>query len=244
MTTACATRPPASDPEAVAEFEQINDPLEPTNRALYDVHDAIDTYALRPVAVGYRHVVPPPVRTGIGNALANLRSPVILLNDTLQGEPDRAGTTLGRFLINSTIGLAGFFDVAADMGLLKHDEDFGQTLARWGLDEGPFLFLPILGPTNPRDLAGFGVDVAAQPLNWLGQGDAVDALRWGWAGLAAIDAREGLIEVVDEVKASSLDPYATFRSAYRQRRRALIENRDEHSGPSSGADTRGGAPSP
>jgi phospholipid-binding lipoprotein MlaA len=228
----------------VAEYEQTNDPLEPVNRALYEVHDVIDTYALRPLAVAYRHVVPAPVRTGVGNALANLRSPVILLNDALQGESERAGNTLGRFLVNSTLGVAGILDVATNLGLPAHEEDFGQTLASWGIGEGPFLFLPLLGPSNPRDLAGFGADIASQPLNWIGQGDTVEALRWGWAGLAAVNTREGLIDIVDDVEATSLDPYATFRSAYRQRRRTLIANRDGRSATAADARKDGHALTP
>ncbi|WP_149537896.1 MlaA family lipoprotein [Siccirubricoccus phaeus] len=101
-----------------------------------------------------------------------------------------------------------------------------MALTPWGVDEGLCLFLPVLGPCNPRDVLGLGADIAAQPLTWIGQGDTADALYWGWAGLAAIDKREELVDAVDDVKAGSLDPYATFRSAYRQRRCALIQNQD------------------
>ena len=222
----CATRPPASEPEALAEFEQTNDPLEPTNRTLFAVHEAVDQAVLEPVARGYRAVVPQPVRTGISNALGNLRAPVVLLNDLLQGETRRAEATLGRFMINSTVGLGGLLDVAGGLGVRGHREDFGQTLAVWGLGDGPYLFIPLLGPSNPRDLVGFGVDILADPFGFLGGTEWVpEAAQWTRTGLTTVDTREGLLDAVDDVRRTSLDPYATFRSAYRQRRRVEIENR-------------------
>lgn len=223
---ACATRPAADDPDAVAEYRQTNDPAEPTNRALYSVHTAVDDNVLRPVAVAYRDVVPQPIRTGIRNVLGNLRSPVILVNDMLQGEPRRAGDTLGRFVINSTVGLGGIFDVAGDhLGVPGHSEDFGQTFATWGMGEGPYLFVPILGPSNPRDLLGFGVGIVADPFLWLGQGLAVDIAGYSRTGLTVVDTREGLIDTLDQLNRTSLDPYSTLRSAYRQRRAFEIQNR-------------------
>lgn len=248
---ACATRPPADDPESVAEFQQNNDPIEPFNRGSYAVHQAIDRNVLEPVARGYRAVVPPPIRTGVRNVLANLRTPVVLANDILQGESRRAGDTLGRFVVNSTLGVAGIFDVAADrMGVRGHTEDFGQTFARWGIGEGPYLFIPVLGPSNPRDLTGFGVGIAADPLTWVGQGVAVDALTGTRAGMTVVDTREDLLDPLADVDRTSLDSYATLRSAYRQRRRAEIENRTGGAAPSGfgtgfgvGPD-RGSEPSP
>lgn len=236
--TGCATRPPADDPEAIAEFRENNDPAEPFNRRMYGVHDAIDRNVLRPVAVGYRQVVPGPVRLGVRNVLGNLRSPVILLNDMLQGNPQRAGDTLGRFVVNSTVGLGGIFDVAGNqLGVRGHTEDFGQTLATWGVGEGPYVFVPVLGPSNPRDLAGFGVDIATNPFTWLGQGPAVDALSYSRAGATVVDTREDLIEVLDDVNRSSLDPYATLRSGYRQRRNAEIGNGNDRSAPAAAGGT-------
>jgi phospholipid-binding lipoprotein MlaA len=224
---ACATRPPADDPEALAEFRTNNDPIEPTNRVLLQVHEAVDQAVLEPVARAYREVVPRPVRTGVRNALGNLRAPVILLNDALQGERQRAEITLGRFMINSTLGLGGLIDVAAMIGVPGHAEDFGQTLAVWGVGEGPYLFIPVLGPSNPRDLSGSIVDIAANPVSYIGQGGLVDAFDWTRIALTVVDTREGLLDAVEQVRATSLDPYATIRSAYRQRRRAEIENRTD-----------------
>ncbi len=224
----CATRPPASDPEALAEFVANNDPMEPLNRGLYEVNNAIDTVALRPAAVAYRTLVPGPVREGVRNALGNLRAPTILMNDLLQGEMDRAGRTATRFLINSTLGIGGIVDVAEwQFGIRGHGEDFGQTLANWGVGEGPFLFLPVLGPSNLRDLTGAGVDAVASPWFWFGQGEVVEILRWVRTGMTVLDAREGVLDTLDTLYATSLDPYATLRSAYRQRRNNEIRNLGE-----------------
>ncbi|MBY0329793.1 MAG: VacJ family lipoprotein [Acetobacteraceae bacterium] len=226
LLAACATRPPADDPDAVAEFRQNNDPAEPFNRAMLDVHQGIDRAVLIPVARGYRAVVPQPVREGIRNVLGNLRTPVILVNDMLQGEPRRAGDTLGRFVINTTLGLGGIFDVAATrFDVHGHTEDFGQTFARWGIGEGPYLFIPILGPSNPRDLTGSVADVAADPLTWFGQGVAVNALTGSRAGLTVVHTRETLLDPLERLERDSLDYYATLRSIYRQRRQAEIANR-------------------
>jgi len=224
VASGCATRPNPGDAEAVAEFRVTNDPLEPLNRGLFFVNDGIDTLLLRPAAEAYRIFLPPEVRTAIRNILGNLRTPVILVNDLLQGETQRAATTMGRFIVNTTLGVGGIFDAARNWGLLGHTEDFGQTLAVWGLPEGPYLFLPVLGPSSPRDLAGFGVGVATDPFTWIGGGDALQAFTISRTGVTVLDAREGLIEPLDAMRASSLDPYATLRSAYRQRRAIEITN--------------------
>lgn len=238
VLAACAQRPDPADPDAVSEFRQNNDPIEPFNRTMFTVHQGIDRTVLRPVAVGYRNVVPQPLRTGVRNLLGNLRTPVILANDMLQGEPRRAGDTLGRFLINSTLGLGGIFDIAASQfGVRGHSEDYGQTLAVWGLGEGAYLFIPVLGPSNPRDLTGFGLGIAGDPLTWVGQGVAVDVLTGTRAGMTVVDTRESLIEPIDAVNRESLDPYATLRAAYRQRRNAEISNRLDNLGSPAGYGT-------
>jgi phospholipid-binding lipoprotein MlaA len=221
----CATRPPASDPEALEEFRANNDPIEPFNRSMFAVNSAIDMVALRPAAQVYRFVVPPPVRQGVRNALGNLRGPTILMNDVLQGEVDRGARTAARFLINSTLGIGGLIDVADwQFGIPGHSEDFGQTLAVWGVGEGPYLYLPVLGPSNPRDLLGYGVDAVASPWFWFGQGEIVDALRWAYAGITVIDGRESALDTLDKILETSLDPYTTLRSLYRQNRVSEIAN--------------------
>lgn len=229
VVSACATRPPADEPEAVAEFEQTNDPLEPFNRTMFAVHNGIDTVVLRPAAKVYETVLPQPVRTGVGNVLSNLRSPVIAVNDLLQGNPDRLLVTVGRFMINTTFGLGGIFDVAGATGMPGHSEDFGQTLATWGVGEGPYLFIPVLGPNNPRDLVGRGADVAADPLTWIlaNNGNTAENLGYARLGLTILDARANLLDTIDSVNETSLDPYATFRSAYRQNRNQQIRNAGE-----------------
>lgn len=223
LMAGCATKPPASEPEALADYEQTNDPLEPTNRVFYKINNALDTVILRPAAEAYRFVVPGGVRNGIHNMLSNLGTPVQLGNDMLEGKPRRAGDTTMRFLINTTAGGLGFFDLAKDWGYPNHDSDFGMTLASWGLPEGPFLFLPVLGPTDPRDATGFGVDTVSDPFNWVGQGAAVTALNWSRFSLNAVDQRERALDTIDQIKKTALDPYATFRSLFRQHREAQIE---------------------
>ncbi len=227
LAAACATPPPADDPEAVAEYRETNDPFEPANRALYEVHEVADRFVLQPVAEAYRDLLPQPVRNGIRNALGNLRAPVILANDLMQGNVSRARITLARFMVNSTLGLGGLIDVSREWGVAGHSEDFGQTLAVWGLGEGFYMFVPLLGPSSPRDLAGQGVDFALNPLTWLGQGAAVDAAGWTRLGLTVVDTREALLEPIDQLRATSLDPYSTLRSAYRQRRAFEIQNRED-----------------
>ena len=223
LLAACATPPPADDPDAVADFEQTNDPLEPTNRVFYAINNGLDTVILKPAAEAYRYVVPGPVRNGVHNVLANLNTPVQLSNDMLEGKPRRAGDTTMRFLINTTVGVLGVFDVASDWGYPSHDSDFGMTLANWGVPEGPFLFLPVLGPSDPRDAVGFGVDVLQDPFTWVGQGAAVTAAGWTRYALGALDARERVLDAIDQIKKTALDPYATFRSLYRQHRNSQIE---------------------
>lgn len=224
LVTGCATPPPAEDKEAVAEFEQTNDPLEPMNRAVFDFNDAVDKALIKPVAQGYRAVVPAYGRERVRDLLNNLRSPIILANDMLQGEPDRAMQTLMRFAFNTGFGIGGLFDVAAPGGIPYHDEDFGQTFAVWGVGEGPYLVLPILGPSNARDTTGLAVEWLADPFDLWMDNTGRDWVIWTRTGVAGVDKRESLIDTLDEVEKSSLDYYAAMRSLYRQRRAADIKN--------------------
>ena len=220
---ACATRPAPGDQIAMQEYNDANDPLEPTNRFFYRINDGLDTYVLRPIAVAYRTVVPGAVRTPIHNVLANISSPVIFVNDVLETKPQRAGTTMMRFLINTTAGVGGLFDVASELGYQRHEADFGETLALWGVGGGTFLFLPVLGPSNPRDAGGFAADVAFDPLTWASFGGSA-TLGYSRYAATAIDTRERNIDTIDSIKKTALDPYATFRSLYRQNRAAEIDN--------------------
>lgn len=224
LVAGCAQRPPASDTEAMTEYQQTNDPLEPLNRVFYRVNEGFDAVLLKPLAEGYRYAVPRYARLRVHDALANLTSPVLLSNEILQGHPKRAGTVLMRFVINSTVGVGGLYDRASGFGYPAVDTDFGITLALWGVPSGPFLFLPVLGPSSPRDGIGRGVDIAQDPITWVGQGAAVTALDWSRYGMSAIDARERVLDEVASIKKTALDPYATFRSLYRQHRASEIEN--------------------
>ena len=220
----CATVP-ENDPEALAAYEEANDPLEPMNRYFFEVNYALDELFLKPIAGWYYIALPNPAQDGVRNFLRNLSSPVILANDLFQGETDRAGTTLIRFLVNSTIGIAGLIDVAGEMGYPYHDEDFGQTLAVHGADEGPYLVLPLLGPSNPRDVGGRVVDIFLDPLTYITYGnDNLAELMYVRAGLTVVDARARNLKTFDEIRAGSLDYYATIRSLYRQRRNDAIRN--------------------
>lgn len=221
--TGCATAPPADDPDAVAEFKANNDPIEPTNRVIYAINDGVDVVVLRPIALLYRSVVPDPVQKGARNALNNLSSPVTLANDMMQGKPKRAGDTLMRFLINSTIGVGGIFDVADGWGWPDHDNDFGTTLALWGMSPGPYLYLPLFGPSNPRDTVGLAGNMALDPLTWIG-GAAISDAKWARTSLSAVDTRSTLIDDLDKLKAQALDPYASIRSLSRQFRAKSIED--------------------
>ncbi len=219
----CASRPPATDRDATAEYEQTNDPLEPTNRFFYGVNDKIDRYTLKPISEGYVYVVPVPVRTGIHNALANLSSPVLFADDVSQGNPRRAGDTFMRFLINSSAGGLGIFDVATGWGYPSHSTNFGVTLALWGVPSGPYLYLPVLGPSSPRAATGFAAEVALDPFTYVPRGYGLLTFNWARTGLNAVDLRSRYASDIDHVKAGALDPYATFRSLYRQNTNSSIE---------------------
>jgi phospholipid-binding lipoprotein MlaA len=220
----CAPRPPATDQEALQDYLETNDPLEPTNRKLYAVNEGFQAVVLRPLAEGYRYAVPEKARDSVHNALANLASPVMLGNEILQAKPRKAGTRLMRFIINSTLGVGGLFDVATSLGYPEETTDFGLTLATWGVGEGPFLFLPVIGPSDFRDGIGLGVNAAMDPFTWLGQGSTVVYLELARYGMTAVDLYERNMDSLDSLKKSALDPYATLRSVYRQHRRAQVED--------------------
>ena len=222
---ACAKEPPTSDVEAVRAFKEINDPLEPWNRAMMQVDQGLDTVIFNPSIAVYKTIIPEPGRQGVTNILRNFRTPVTLVNDVLQGEGKRASITLGRFIINSTLGLLGFFDVAQHMNMPYHFEDFGQTLAVWGASEGPYLYVPILGPSGFRDATGYAVDtLALDPIAYAGRGDNPFWWQIGYFYGFAVDVKTSAGPVLDELKASSIDYYAAVRSAYRQNRGQAIRN--------------------
>ncbi len=223
LLAGCATPPPADDKDAVAEWTQTNDPAEPTNRNIHGFNQGIDSNVLKPMAEGYRDYVPGNFRTSIRNVLTNLGEPLVAANDLLQGEFLRAASALGRFCVNSTFGFLGMGDVAGGGGLEHHDEDFGQTLAVWGVGEGPYIVLPLLGPSNPRDAVGTAVDFVFNPMSWVlpGLPLAADVAK---GTVTAVDKREKYIDALNEVQRTSLDYYASLRSLYRQKRADDIRN--------------------
>jgi len=215
--TGCATMRAAEGPQ------EINDPFEPFNRLMFNTTLAIDKAVLRPTAIVYRAVFPQPIRDSVRNFLNNLDSPVIFTNDLLQGELARAKVTFVRTVVNTTVGIGGLFDVADRWGFPRHREDFGQTLATLGIGEGPYLFIPLFGPANPRDLFGYGTDLFFQPLTYVQWGDEwyVPIAR---SGVDLVDLRARNIETLDEIEQTSLDYYASVRSLYRQSRNNEINN--------------------
>jgi phospholipid-binding lipoprotein MlaA len=217
VLTGCATQRVVDGPQ------EINDPFEPFNRIMFNTTLAVDRAVLRPTALVYRAIFPRPIRDGVRNFLNNLDSPIIFTNDLLQGELARAKVTLVRAAVNTTIGIGGVFDVADRWGFPRHREDFGQTLATLGVGEGPYLFLPLFGPANPRDLLGYGTDMFFQPLTYVQWGDEsyVPYVRYG---VDLIDIRARNIETLDEIEQTSLDYYASVRSLYRQSRNNEISN--------------------
>lgn len=201
----------------------LRDPWEPFNRRSFAVFNALDHAIVAPAARGYRAVTPKPARRGIRRFLHNLRSPAIFANDLLQGHPKRAGATLGRFLFNTTLGLGGFLDPAAREGIPPHDEDFGQTLAVWGVSPGPYLVVPLFGPTTIRDGFGLAVDIAFDPLSYFNK-SPYGEIRIGQAGVNALSQREAALDPLAEIEKNSLDYYASLRSLYGQARQREITN--------------------
>jgi phospholipid-binding lipoprotein MlaA len=228
VSAGCATVP--TDPDDLAEYKRSNDPIEPANRDIYDANQFIDRNALKPVAQAYKNYLPDPVRNGVHNILTNLGEPVVGVNDALQGNVGRAWNTVERFAVNSTIGVVGIFDVAGDWNLPHHYSDFGQTFGVWGVEEGPFLELPLLGPSNTRDAVGRVVGFAADPFSYLG-GSIGTGLGYGRIAVGATDIRAGYLDSVDKITETSLDPYAAVRSLYHQNRDNLVQQGKDPAGP-------------
>jgi phospholipid-binding lipoprotein MlaA len=194
------------------------DPLEPVNRGIYTFNDAVDTTVLRPAAELYRGLVPRLVRNGVHNVFANINDVIIALNNLLQAKFVNAVSDTGRIVVNTTVGLLGVFDVATELGLEKHDEDFGQTLGYWGLGDGPYLVLPILGPSSLRDSVGVFVDFKTDPLTYI---DPTRDRNIVW-GVRAVNRRSELLDASKILETAALDPYQFVRDAYLQRRRSLV----------------------
>ncbi|RYF34062.1 MAG: VacJ family lipoprotein, partial [Comamonadaceae bacterium] len=222
----CATGPNANP----------SDPLEPLNRNVSKFNEGVDAVLLKPTATLYREAVPPLLRTGVSNFFGNLGDAWSTINNLLQFKIQYAAESLMRFSVNTTIGMGGFLDVASDMNLERHKEDFGQTLGRWGVPAGPYIVLPLLGPSTLRD-------TAALPVDW--NGDIVthvnpDSARNGLIGLRVVDVRSNLLRAGDVLEGAALDKYSFTRDAYLQRRRSQIFDSSRGDNPSDGSDGRDG----
>lgn len=221
-----AARPAAAQTPAPAA-EDAGDPYENTNRAIFNFNQGVDRTVLVPVANTYRAVLPGPVRDSVHDFLQNLNSPIIFANDVLQGRIDLAGDTLGRFLVNSTVGFGGLVDVGTKVGIPYHTNDLGITFATWGIPDGPYLMLPVLGPSNPRDLAGDVGDSFGDPGNIVASQHNKVYASLARGVTSGIDERSRNIESLAEIERTSLDYYATIRSLARQRRAAQIRHQKE-----------------
>lgn len=211
--------------DVAADVEEVNDPLEPINRFIFGFNEIFQQVVLYPISSMYEIFVAPPLREAVKNIINNLKTPVILANDILQGEPGRAWTTTQRFVINTTWGIGGIFDRAQEMGYERHKEDFGQTMAVWGVGEGLYLVLPLLGPSNPRDAVGkFLVDGYFDPLGYYLTNTHQEEWSYARQGLDGINQYSDVRDELDRVKKTSVDYYAAIRSLYRQKRESDIRN--------------------
>jgi len=214
-------------PQTVNQTTPEYDPWMGFNRKIFWFNDQLDTHVLAPVATGWHTVTPQPMQDGISNFFSNLRFPVNLFNDLLQGKPIDGAKAVGRFTVNTVLGFGGFLDPASELGLKPHEEDFGQTLGVWGVPPGPYLVLPVLGASSARDAPALAVDSAAAITPFFIDG-------WILVGARVVDVvntRAQFLKAVEEAKAASLDYYTFVRNAYLQRREALIQDRTEHVSP-------------
>lgn len=215
LLTGCASISGPADPR---------DPLESYNRAAYEFNDGVDTYFLKPISKGYDFVTPDPIQKGVGNFFSNIDDVIVMFNDLLQFKFGQFASDTGRFLINSTLGLGGLIDWASDMGLPKHQEDFGQTLGYWGVPEGPYFVIPFLGPSTIRDAPSVFVDAAAFDPVWqeFENGYPLQSrdpkIAWSLTGLKFIDIRASLLSTEGILDEAALDEYTFVREAYLQRR--------------------------
>lgn len=222
IATGCTTAPKKGEPAAELEQADEPDPWERFNRSVYKFNDGIDRVVIKPLATGYRRITPRPVRRGVGNFFRNLLEPTTIVNDLLQGKPLQAISDTGRLLLNSTVGVLGLFDVATKVGVERNQEDFGQTLAVWGVRSGPYLVLPFIGPSNVRDAVGL------LPYYYLTDPRlAVDEIeaRVALVAIDVIDFRSQLLGAT-RLLDMQLDPYLFSRESYRQKRRDLIYDGD------------------
>ncbi len=208
----------ATDAEETTHFD--HDPLERMNRKIFWFNDKVDVYVLEPVATGWDWLAPDPVQRSVRNFFVNLRFPIVTVNDLLQGKLQHGAVDVARFVVNTTLGVAGFLDPASELGLTENVDDFGQTLGWWGVPPGPYLVLPLLGPSNPRDTGGLVADYAASVLPFF----VNSWILLGTTTVNVVNTRSLLLTEVSDAKAAAIDYYALVRNAYIQRRQALVND--------------------
>ena len=217
-----------SDDFKTSDYEdEIYDPLEPINRTIFSFNNAADKIILEPISKGYKKL-PSPIQKGIGNFLSNLRMPLIIVNQLLQGQGKNAAESTGRFVVNTSAGLFGLIDVADKVGLEQKQEDFGQTLATWGVGDGFYIVLPIFGPSNMRDTAGMILTYTTDPVNAYAVQQNEAWILPVRTTINAVDRRSKIIDEVNALRDNSLDYYAAVRSSYYQNRNASILNIDDN----------------
>ncbi len=217
-----AATPVFALPTGAADAGAPRDPLAPLNRVLFGFNaKVLDPFIVRPLVRSYRAVTPAVLRKGLRNALGNLREPATTANALLQGRPAVAAKATGRFLINSTVGMVGLFDVAGRSGMTREPADFGQTLGRWGVGEGPYIYVPVIGPTTLRDGVGGLVDHASDPVS-LATGGLDTDFATARSVIRGVEARSEADALLTSVMTDSTDPYATVRGAYLQNRAAVV----------------------
>jgi len=202
------------------DFADPRDPWEGFNRAMYSFNDTLDRALIKPLAEGYNAVVPAPVDKGVSNFFGNLSDVTSAINNLLQFKVGRALSDLGRVAVNTTLGIGGLFDVASNMDLPRYGEDFGQTLGTWGVASGPYIVLPLLGPSSGRDTVGVVVDWFTDPINYIED----DTLRYSLKGLDLVDTRSDLLSASRVVDQAALDPYSFVRDAYLQQRKSEVHD--------------------
>jgi phospholipid-binding lipoprotein MlaA len=217
--TGCASKKAVDEQQTQTNYQDPRDPIESINRDIWDFnYDILDAYLLRPATVGYMTVVPKPARTGIANVISNLEEPTNFINGILQAKPKSAAISLGRFVLNSTVGLFGLFDVASRLDLQNQDEDFDQTLAVWGVGNGPYVMLPALGPSTARGTVGTIADNLYFPSTWLNT-----PLTLTKAAFKVLGGREQMMSM-EQMLNDSVDPYAFIKEAYFQRKEFQIHD--------------------
>ena len=224
LLSGCSSNPKDIDFNTSLNSPSINDPYETLNRVTFSFNSIFDKTIVRPAALVYRGVVPGFMRNRITYSLGNLSMPVTAVNNLLQGELRKAGVASSRFIINSTIGILGIFDPASSMGLKTDNEDFGQTLAVWGVPSGPYIVLPFLGPSSPRDFTGILSTSLLDPMYQVGSSSNQSAFRSYRMGVGVVDFRSQNIEIFDDLQNNSLDYYAAVRSFYNQSRESQSAN--------------------